>query len=821
MSITLQHSQSGERLTFIQLFDEKNYHIQIPIIQRDYAQGRPSTLEVRSMFLDAIKTYLDENTKNRDLDFVYGSLLDENGTNAIKFIPLDGQQRLTTLFLLHWYLATKDNKIDDFNAKLLAKSKSKFTYETRTSSSEFCDALLNNTINLSSLLLADNGQENELSKTIKDCNWYFLSWENDPTIKSMLVMIDAIHYRFKDAVNYYERLVDKQNPIITFQFLNLQEFKLTDDLYIKMNARGKPLTPFENFKAKFEQLIHNTKFTQQTQYKLSYAGIEKDVTVTDYFSNKIDTDWANLFWQHRNTKTNIFDDQLMNLFRALAATHLANKLSPAESINSIKFLLDNKNDIITFNQFNATNCFDQVYIIELIELLDLLKNGEDSVKCFFNNSAYYNESQTFNNIINNAFKDAAYTSRIQFYAYCQYLIRWKQEDGLETWMRIIHNLSENTAPYNNEGEFIRSIKSINKLLPFSDDILSHLASDVNVDGFSPVQIEEEKLKAVLILKDITWADLIYTTEKELKYFQGQLSFLLSFSGITNYYLANNDCKWDAKANIVLYDLFVFYVNKAKLIFNDEGINSFDNYVWQRALLSKGNYLIKEGSNLSFLIDNDRDISWKRLLLADKKGDEHKALFVKDVMDDSAFNDTNVVAGLNQIIKNGKAQITDWRRHFVDLAVLYTYLGPKKYIRFNYASSIYLLSGERMNGAHYEYYTFGMFWKSFNGNTFPPFTSVFYYDVNGEDEEPCIVLGKGVYNTSSFEIDISFDASLNQYLLTFFDGNQIAFDAAITQILTKHSFILNSTGSSFKLNVSETDLMKTINDLIVDLQSLII
>ena len=169
MSTTLQHSQSGERLTFIQLFDEKNYHIQIPIIQRDYAQGRPSTLEVRSMFLDAIKTYLDENTKNRDLDFVYGSLLDENGTNATKFIPLDGQQRLTTLFLLHWYLATKDNKIDDFNAKLLAKSKSKFTYETRTSSSEFCDALLNNTINLSSLLPADNGQENELSKTIKDC----------------------------------------------------------------------------------------------------------------------------------------------------------------------------------------------------------------------------------------------------------------------------------------------------------------------------------------------------------------------------------------------------------------------------------------------------------------------------------------------------------------------------------------------------------------------------------------------------------------------------------------------------------------------------
>lgn len=75
----------------------------------------------------------------------------------------------------------------------------------------------------------------------------------------------------------------------------------------------------------------------------------------------------------------------------------------------------------------------------------------------------------------------------------------------------------------------------------------------------PVQMRR-KIESSLILKNITWADLIYTTEKELKYFRGQLSFTL-ISGICNYYLANNDCKWDAKANTVLYDLFVFYVNK--------------------------------------------------------------------------------------------------------------------------------------------------------------------------------------------------------------------------------------------------------------------
>ena len=139
---------SGKRLTFFQLISK--YHISIPIIQRDYAQGRPSQIEVRKPFLKALYDYLDENKPNRDLDFVYGNQL-RSDDDKLKFILLDGQQRLTTLFLLHWYLATKEGKtevnelkkvmIDSTNSSNL---KSKFSYETRTSSREFCDALLIN-----------------------------------------------------------------------------------------------------------------------------------------------------------------------------------------------------------------------------------------------------------------------------------------------------------------------------------------------------------------------------------------------------------------------------------------------------------------------------------------------------------------------------------------------------------------------------------------------------------------------------------------------------------------------------------------------------
>ena len=65
----------GERLSFFKIFSQKNFKLVIPIIQRDYAQGRTNddTKEVRTDFLDALSTYLKENRPNRDLDFVLRS----------------------------------------------------------------------------------------------------------------------------------------------------------------------------------------------------------------------------------------------------------------------------------------------------------------------------------------------------------------------------------------------------------------------------------------------------------------------------------------------------------------------------------------------------------------------------------------------------------------------------------------------------------------------------------------------------------------------------------------------------------------------------
>src|ERR1700754_350097 len=158
------------------------YKIVIPILQRDYAQGRQTdkVKVIRERFLDALHTAFQPGELPLELDFVYGYTRDDANS---RFIPLDGQQRLTTLFLLHWYLAAKEGSLEEAKALL-----SKFTYETRHSSRVFCDELVEFT---------PGDIESPLPASIINQPWFFTAWKNDPTIDSMLTMLDAIQEKFR------------------------------------------------------------------------------------------------------------------------------------------------------------------------------------------------------------------------------------------------------------------------------------------------------------------------------------------------------------------------------------------------------------------------------------------------------------------------------------------------------------------------------------------------------------------------------------------------------------------------------------------------
>jgi len=256
--------------------------VEIPLIQRDYAQGRRGEKvdAIRESFLDVLHgAVAGEHAAPVGLDFVYGELKPD-GTLQ----PLDGQQRLTTLFLLHWYLAVRTGKLSP------AARWTQFTYETRPSARRFCQRLVSAQPPATTACL---------SAWIQEQPWYLYVWRYDPTINSMLVMLDAIGQRFSDvdADQAWERLTDTDDPRVWFHLLPLPDMGSAEDLYVKMNSRGKPLTEFENFKARFEKVIGWAP--QQLQ---------------DEFARKADTSWSDVFWRFRG-EDDLVDDEFLRYFQ--------------------------------------------------------------------------------------------------------------------------------------------------------------------------------------------------------------------------------------------------------------------------------------------------------------------------------------------------------------------------------------------------------------------------------------------------------------------------------------------------------------------------
>lgn len=293
-----QDFAQGKRLSFFQLF-EREGRVVIPIVQREYAQGRqePAVEVVRRNFVRTIFNYLADGKPFRDLDFIYGA--SRNGC----FVPLDGQQRLTTLFLLHWYLCqASDNGAlkKKYRGRLLEDGHSRFSYETRDSSAAFCDCLMGCEVGLGEM------KEARLSDHLRNEAWFFSAWKQDATIQSMLVMLDEIHSQFAGRGDFFASLLDESEPVITFLFIDMAAFRRTDDLYVKMNSRGKPLTTFEHFKAVLEGLLKK-------------LDTEED-KISERFSRKMDADWTDMLWDFRaeSGELDTIDDEMVNYIRFVA-----------------------------------------------------------------------------------------------------------------------------------------------------------------------------------------------------------------------------------------------------------------------------------------------------------------------------------------------------------------------------------------------------------------------------------------------------------------------------------------------------------------------
>jgi len=520
----------GTTLNFWSLLQK--HRIEVPIIQRDYAQGREDKKEIRDKFLNALFQSINNESAIK-LDFIYGSV------ELDILQPLDGQQRLTTLFLLHWYASIKDACLNETTIDILKK----FSYETRITSREFCNTLVSHSFTV-------NGDGN-LSSKIINSSWFYLSWKKDPTIDAMLRTIDDIDKIFYTIQNLWDKLI-LDNALISFYHVELENIGLTDDLYIKMNARGKLLSPYENFKAMFQKHINDNEW-------------EKNVNFIDTFANKIDSIWADMFWKHR--KKNSIDEAIIRFISAILMIRQSNRKTD-DRLSVISKLQDDPSSVrasdFTIEDFQyLSNSFDIHYKsfkenYNLDIRLPLFQHKPD--ENIFSATVYEGQN-------------ASYSQKVLFYAQTEYLNRAKEfsNDKFQDWIRVIRNIiSRGDVTKNGKRPtIIRSpqtfdgvIRLISELAIGCENIYDHLSSDISIKStFAKEQMEEEKLKAKIITSDTSTKNIINKTE-DSNLLMGRIEFALH---CINYNPTDEFCP---EALERINDVLYAYLNKDTSLTND-------------------------------------------------------------------------------------------------------------------------------------------------------------------------------------------------------------------------------------------------------------
>ncbi|MDY5051207.1 MAG: DUF262 domain-containing protein, partial [Candidatus Mucispirillum faecigallinarum] len=244
--------------------------IVIPAIQRDYVQGLQEYSAKFDIFLNILFNGLI-GEKKISLDFIYGNI-HENGV----FEPIDGQQRITTLALLYYYIVNIRQKKHGNN---IFKH---ISYETRESATKFCKLLREDEF---TNYLSENLNKNIISTIIKNYYKYYDIYDYDLTIESMINSLDKIENKYNEYIKSnqnFDAINDINFDNISFHIFPMESFNLSDDLYIKMNGRGKQLSSFDNFKADyFKWLEENEK------------NIAEDIID---IKNKFNNEYIDIFW---------------------------------------------------------------------------------------------------------------------------------------------------------------------------------------------------------------------------------------------------------------------------------------------------------------------------------------------------------------------------------------------------------------------------------------------------------------------------------------------------------------------------------------------
>lgn len=299
--------ESGKTYSLSQIFSP-DFAIAIPDLQRDYCWGLETydnkgnnKGELVSKFLGSLREKWAENLASEaytPMGLIYGYEWPK-GTYQL----CDGQQRITTFYLLAGELyrntlVSDGVKKDLYN--ILAKSSnggddstiaSGLQYSIRETTLYFLSDLVNHYFlrsdcDLEFYNLSDRARNHLILKPNIRPAWYFMEYDLDPTIQSMLGAIYTIrkflNESFKDAseITSFAKAVINQFSFIYYDMGNRVH---GEETFVVLNTSGEPLTATENLKP---LLIAQLRIDEHSAEQISNQWEERE-------------DW---FWKHRSDK---------------------------------------------------------------------------------------------------------------------------------------------------------------------------------------------------------------------------------------------------------------------------------------------------------------------------------------------------------------------------------------------------------------------------------------------------------------------------------------------------------------------------------------
>lgn len=497
-------------------FLDKYTAVEIPILQRDYAQGRldPKTKGMNRKgenFVSVLFNALREE-KGLRMDIIYGSIETRDGDHPEEktFIPLDGQQRLTTLWLLHWYLSQWEERSEEI-ASLLQR----FTYATRSTARDFCQRLC-------SLRLTRDELANP-SEYFSEKMWFTSKYSYDPTIQAMLNMLNVIAKEQHKQPVSFDMLESLQ-----FRSFDIGAYELTDELYIKMNRRGKQLESIENLKADFVGYLKK---------------IGHDFSKPDSYDRKLDHEWADMAWGCRENDE--FDIRYLRLFnRYFYNLWIMDNLSKEEEKNSTPKYLNlhfTGTDYRGFDAYKKILSAKEDRIERMVRFFNFLASDRGIVYSDYLRNPWRDKNKEQDSVYPYLLdvEELSMLDRIALYALMLYVDNASDEDlqsleHYQAWMRIVWNLIADPKLRSYQAQR-RYMLLLAKLAPHSTTIESFLIStDIDQIGISStgdekarLKLEQDKLRYIERYPNRREALL---RAERIPCLQGQVGFLLEIEG---------------------------------------------------------------------------------------------------------------------------------------------------------------------------------------------------------------------------------------------------------------------------------------------------